>query len=55
MQHIANKAAVVLSLIDRCRGSPDLRKFFQQEFGGTLVSDFWGAYNAAVCSKRSAD
>lgn len=39
-------------MIDRCRGSPALRKFFQQEFGGTLVSDFWGAYNAVACSKR---
>jgi len=39
-------------MIDRCRGSPALLKFFQQEFGGTLVSDFWGAYNAVACSKR---
>jgi len=36
-------------MIDRCRGSPALLKFFQQEFGGTLVTDFWGAYNAVVC------
>ena len=28
-------------MIDRCRGSPALLKFFQDEFGGTLVSDFW--------------
>lgn len=39
-------------LIDRSRGQPALLKFFQQEFGGTLVSDFWGAYNAVVCSQR---
>jgi transposase len=39
-------------MVDRCRGSPALLRFFQQEFGGTLVSDFWGAYNAVVCSKR---
>ena len=39
-------------MIDRCRGSPALLKFFQQEFGGTLVSDFWGAYNAVASSKR---
>lgn len=31
-------------MIDRSRGSPALLKFFTQEFGGTLVSDFWGAY-----------
>lgn len=39
-------------LIDRCRGSPALLKFFTQEFGGILVSDFWGAYNAVVCALR---
>lgn len=39
-------------LIDRSRGSPALLKFFTEEFAGTLVSDFWGAYNAVVCAKR---
>lgn len=39
-------------MIDRSRGSPALAKFFIQEFGGTLVSDFWGAYNAVVCAFR---
>lgn len=39
-------------MIDRCRGSPALLKFFREEFGGTLVSDFWGAYNAVVCALR---
>ena len=39
-------------MIDRSRGSPALLKFFTQEFGGTLVSDFWGAYNAVVCALR---
>jgi hypothetical protein len=39
-------------MIDRSRGSPALRKFFVEEFGGTLVSDFWGAYNAVVCALR---
>ena len=39
-------------MIDRSRGSPALRKFFQEEFQGTLISDFWGAYNAVVCRKR---
>jgi len=39
-------------LIDRCRASPVLKKFFRKEFAGTLVSDFWGAYNAVVCARR---
>jgi hypothetical protein len=39
-------------LIDRQRGRPVLAKFFRQEFAGTLVTDFWGAYNAVVCSRR---
>lgn len=39
-------------LIDRSRGSPALRKFFIDEFSGTLVSDFWGAYNAVACAAR---
>ncbi len=43
---------VTYYMIDRSRGSPALTKFFIQEFGGTLVSDFWGAYNAVVCAFR---
>jgi transposase len=39
-------------MIDRARGSPALAKFFIEEFSGTLVSDFWGAYNAVVCAAR---
>jgi transposase len=39
-------------LIDRCRGSPVLRKFFKREFLGILVSDFWGAYNAIRCMAK---
>jgi transposase len=39
-------------LIDRGRGSPLLRKFFQREFQGILVSDFWGAYNAIRCMAK---
>lgn len=35
-------------LIDRSRGSPALKTFFTEEFQGTLVSDFWGAYNAVA-------
>ena len=39
-------------MIDRSRGSPALAKFFIREFNGTLVTDFWGAYNAVVCAAR---
>ena len=39
-------------MIDRSRGSPALLKFFTAEFSGTLVSDFWGADNGAVCALR---
>ena len=39
-------------LIDRSRGSLALAKFFIQEFAGTLVTDFWGAYNAVSCAAR---
>lgn len=39
-------------MIDRSRGSPALAKFFTEEFDGTLVTDFWGAYNAVVCANR---
>jgi transposase len=39
-------------LIDLQRGRPVLAKFFRRDFAGTLVSDFWGAYNAVVCSRR---
>jgi hypothetical protein len=37
-------------MIDRSRGSPALKKFFTEQFHGTLVSDFWGAYNAVAAS-----
>ena len=39
-------------MIDRCRGGPALAKFFITEFEGTLVSDFWGAYNGVECALR---
>jgi len=39
-------------MIDRSRGSPALQKFFIEEFAGTLVTDFWGAYNAVACALR---
>ena len=31
-------------LIDKSRGGPALQKFFTQAYQGTLVSDFWAAY-----------
>jgi len=45
-------AELTYYLIDRCRGSPLLRKFFKREFRGILVSDFWGAYNAICCMAK---
>jgi len=39
-------------MIDRSRGSPALLKFFTDAFAGTLVSDFWSAYNAVCCGRR---
>jgi hypothetical protein len=42
----------VYFMVDRARGSPALQKFFIQEFAGTLVSDFWGAYNKVACARR---
>jgi transposase len=44
--------ALTYFMIDRSRGSPALAKFFVEEFAGTLVTDFWGAYNAVVCAAR---
>jgi transposase len=39
-------------MIDRSRGSPALMPFFKDEFAGTLVTDFWGAYNAVVRARK---
>jgi transposase len=36
-------------MVDRSRGSPALKKFFQEEFNGVLVTDFWAAYDAVSC------
>jgi len=43
---------VTYYLIDRCRGSPVLKRFFEQEFAGTLITDFWGAYNRLKAASR---
>ena len=39
-------------MIDRCRGSPALSRFFTTTFEGVLVTDFWSAYNAVRCADR---
>jgi len=33
-------------LIDRCRGSPVLQRFFGEAFAGILLHDFWAAYES---------
>lgn len=47
-----SNADTTFYMIDRSRGSPALLKFFTTEFEGTLVTDFWGAYNAVACADR---
>ena len=39
-------------MIDRNRGDPALKKFFHETFAGTLVSDFWAAYDHVACSRH---
>lgn len=38
--------------IDRGRGSPALHKFFSDAFAGTLVHDFWRAYESVISQDR---
>jgi hypothetical protein len=38
--------------IDRSRGSPALQKFFTEAFAGTLVTDFWRAYESVCAEDR---
>ncbi len=45
-------ADVTFYMIDRSRGSPALKRVFETEFAGVLVTDFWGAYNAVVCARK---
>jgi transposase len=45
-------ARLTYYMIHRSRGHPALLEFFTSEFGGILVSDFWGAYNAVACALR---
>ena len=39
-------------LIDRSRGTPALQKFFTEAYQGTLVSDFWAAYDSVWTGDR---
>ena len=39
-------------LIDRCRGSPVLFKFFGEVFNGCLITDFWRAYGMIRTESR---
>lgn len=37
-------------MIDKSRGSPALRRFFVDAYKGTLVTDFWAAYDAVAAA-----
>jgi transposase len=39
-------------MIDRCRGSPALQKFFTEAFEGVLITDFWSAYGSVCAEDR---
>jgi transposase len=39
-------------MIDRCRGSPALQKFFTEAFAGTLIHDFWAPYESIETDDR---
>ncbi len=39
-------------LIDRCRGSPVLQRFFGEAFDGILLHDFWTAYESVDVADR---
>lgn len=39
-------------MIDRCRGSPALQKFFTEAFKGVLITDFWSAYESVCAEDR---
>lgn len=45
-------AQVCYYMIDRCRGSPALAKFFTEAFDGVLITDFWSAYAAVQARDR---
>ncbi len=39
-------------MIDRCRGSPALQKFFTNVFEGVLITDFWPTYESVCAQDR---
>ncbi len=39
-------------MIDASRGSPALQSFFTEAFDGTLVTDFWAAYESVCAADR---
>lgn len=45
-------AQVCYYMVDRCRGSPALQKFFIDAFQGVLVTDFWSAYESVCAEDR---
>ena len=40
--------SVTVYLVDRSRGSPALKRIFDEAFEGILVTDFWAAYDAIL-------
>jgi hypothetical protein len=43
---------VTYYVINRSRASPVVLRFFKRVFKGVLVTDFWGAYNAIICTQK---
>ena len=39
-------------MIEYCRGSPVLQKFFTESFDGVLITDFWAAYDSVDAADR---
>ncbi len=39
-------------MIEYCRGSPVLQKFFTEAFDGVLITDFWAAYDSVNAADR---
>ena len=39
-------------MIEYCRGSPVLQKFFSEEYDGVLITDFWAAYDSVDAADR---
>jgi hypothetical protein len=39
-------------MIEHCRGSPVVQKFFTEAFDGVLITDFWAAYDSVEAADR---